>query len=88
MPESLADVWFWNYRGRKHWQAHGFGTIVAGDAGIAGKATVLGSPRPEVLAGVWFWDHRGRRYRNCLQGFGFGTTEAGSAGRNTVLGPP
>ena len=50
-------------------RGYGFGTTAAGDAGIAGRGTVLGPPRPETLAGVRFWDQHGRKR---WQGHGHG----------------
>ena len=60
---------FSEHRGRNCWQGYGFGTTAAGDAGIAGRGTVLGPPRPETLAGVRFWDQHGRKR---WQGHGHG----------------
>ena len=60
---------FSEHRGRNCWQGYGFGTTTAGDAGIAGRGTVLGPPRPETLAGVRFWDQHGRKR---WQGHGHG----------------
>ena len=59
-PEMAEAVWrspygfccvfllrFAEHRGRNCWQGYGFGTTAVGDAGIAGRGTVLGPPRPE-----------------------------------------
>ena len=59
----------WRFRRARCWQGYGFGTTAAGDAGIAGRGTVLGPPRPETLAGVRFWDQHGRKR---WQGHGHG----------------
>ena len=59
----------WRFRRARCWQGYGFGTTAAGDAGIAGRGTVLGPPRPETLARVRFWDQHGRKR---WQGHGHG----------------